>query len=433
VALELLKAEDFYLPEHRAIWSAVIWLEERRETVDAEMVAYRLKDAGWWEKIGGSPELAQLLDVCSDVANTGAHARVVRDLGRVRRTLRKLRELEADGREGELGAPEDWLHRVDVEVQEATVDPADVDSGSDYSRAIADAYEQIGEAARADSPPGIWTGLSFVDELTRGMESGDKWILAGTPGQGKTALAQQIAEGVAEGGGGVVFFTLEMKRKKLARRALARRSGISANRIKSGRLAQDEWQKLALAVKAGEGLPIIIDDCRRAKMGGRRLTPGRLRARLRRWMTELTAKGVKLHLVVLDYAQLMSADRRTSRMTREEELAEISASGKDVAEELDCAYLELSQLNRAWGDAKDKRPNLKDLRGSGAFEQDADGVLFIHRDDGYERDKSKHDGTAEIICAKGRNVGTGRTACHFQPETTAFWLPEDERQVELYD
>jgi replicative DNA helicase len=424
VCLDLVTPADFFDPKHRIIVEAILWLEERNRDVDPVTVAELLKDSGKWsEEV--SRTLFFAVDATPSVSHAGAHARLVRDLARVRRTGSALQLLQAEERSGDLGSAEEWLERVETVVLEATQLRGDEDAGATYERALNLAYSEIGEAHQTGRAPGLWTGLGFVDDLVQGFSRGDWWVIAGRPGMGKTALTQQIGEGIAKSDltedgkptNGVVFFSLEMPRVKLARRSIAQNTEVAISLLRSGKLDSGQWRAVSSALSRAAKLPIVIDD-------RRRLSPGRLRARLRRHLQELRAKfgpQIRLAAVIVDYLQLMKPDVFRRGRSREEELSDITGSSKDLAGEFDCVVIHDCQLNRAWGTtAQDKRPQLKDLRGSGAIEQDADGVLFVHREDGYKTNRKEHDGSAELIAGKGRDTGTGRSFCRFIDKCAKF-------------
>jgi replicative DNA helicase len=304
--------------------------------------------------------------------------------------------------------------------------------------AIEGAFKILTEAAqRGGRVTGIETGFSDLDRRTAGLHDGDLYIVAGRPGMGKTAFVLNMAVNVAkprrvalappedpyaeaaveEPGYGVGFFSLEMPREQLASRMLASEARVDGSHVRSGTLRPEDWNRLTQAAAQLGRLPIFIDDTPALTLLDLRAKVRRLQAELKRG--EGAGTSQRLGLVVIDYLQLMQGRRDAG--SREQEISELSRGLKQLAKEMSVPVLALSQLNRSveTRTTKDKRPQLSDLRESGAIEQDADTIMFIYRDDYYFRD-SADKGIAEIIVAKQRNGPTGSIKTKFTPEFVRF-------------
>ncbi|HWZ89552.1 MAG TPA: replicative DNA helicase, partial [Polyangiaceae bacterium] len=304
--------------------------------------------------------------------------------------------------------------------------------------AIKGAFEILGEAARRGGGiTGIATGYPELDKQVAGLHAGDLYIVAARPGMGKTSFVLNLAANIArpqrvevnpdseayfdaaveEPGYGVLFCSLEMPREQLASRMLASEARVDMSRIRSGKLQRDDWNKLTDAASRLGRLPIWLDDTPALTLLDLRAKIRRLQAELKRGEGGKTSKG--LGLVAVDYLQLMQGRRDAG--SREQEISELSRGLKQLAKEMKIAVLALSQLNRAveTRTSKDKRPQLSDLRESGAIEQDADTIMFIYRDEYYFKD-SPDKGIAELIIAKQRNGPTGKVMTKFTSEYTRF-------------
>jgi replicative DNA helicase len=319
--------------------------------------------------------------------------------------------------------------------------------------AIHGAFDIIVAASkRGEGITGIPTGFTGVDRKVAGLHNGDLYIVAARPGMGKTAFVLNVALNVAiprriataepddpygageveQPGYGVAFFSLEMPREQLASRLLASEARVDASRIRSGQVRNDDWNKLTDAAARIGRLPVWLDDTPA-------LTLLDLRAKVRRLQADI-ARGSgdgppaeRLGLVVIDYLQLMQGRRDAG--SREQEISELSRGLKQLAKEMQVPVIALSQLNRSveTRTTKDKRPQLSDLRESGAIEQDADTIFFIYRDD-YYFPESPDRGVAEIIIAKQRNGPTGKVKVRFSPEFTRFDnLADEEYAFDEYD
>ena len=414
VVLEILSATDFYSEANSQIFEAMVGLFQRHQPVDQVTLREALVHAGKLSAVGGDDYLLSLTNTIPTVANIEAHARIVRDKAIVRRLIGACHEIAAQGY-GEYGGVEQFLD----EAESSVFAVAKQRSRSPYEHVkevVMRAFQEIHETAkRGESITGLPTGFGVLDKLTAGMHAGDLIIVAGRPGMGKTAFALNVAfNACSQTKQAAAVFSLEMPKQQLVRRLLGCEARVEGNRIRTGRLLKDDWPKLADAAGLLSELPLWIDD-----------TPGinmlELRAKARRLKSE-----VGLSLLVVDYLQLMRSGSRND--SREQEISEISRNLKSLAKELEIPVVALSQLNRGVESrgVKDKRPQLSDLRESGAIEQDADTIWFIYRDEVYNRD-SDDRGVAEVIVGKQRAGPTGTCRLRFFSEYTRFDnLADDE-------
>jgi replicative DNA helicase len=276
-------------------------------------------------------------------------------------------------------------------------------------QALIDRVQEL-EANGSEDVTGIRTGFYDLDRMTAGLQKGDLIVLAARPSMGKTAFALNIAEHVAvQEGLPVAVFSMEMGASQLALRVVGSLGRIDQQHLRTGRLRDDEWERLPEAASKLSEAPMFIDE-------SPGLNPAELRARARRLARQY---GGTLGLIVIDYLQLMSGSSNSSEENRATVLGEISRGMKGLAKELQCPVIALSQLNRSVETRPDKRPMMSDLRESGAIEQDADVIMFIYRDDYYNKD-SKEPGVAEIVLAKQRNGPVGTVKLTFLKPLTRF-------------
>ncbi len=342
--------------------------------IDTVTVREELVARGKLAAVGGDDYLLELTHTIPTVANIEAHARIVREKALVRRLITACHEVAARGY-GDYGEPEKFLD----EAEKAIFDVAQEKLRSPYEHikdVVLRTFTEIHEAAeRGEKITGLPSGFDELDEKTAGMHPGDLIIVAGRPGMGKTAFALNIGvNACALRKKGVAIFSLEMPKEQLVRRMLCSEARVDGSRMRSGTLWRDDWPKLARAAGTLSEMPLWIDDTPALSMT-------ELRAKSRRLMAQ---EG--LGLVVVDYLQLMRSGSRND--SREQEISEISRNLKSLAKELSIPVIALSQLNRGVESrgTKDKRPQLSDLRESGAIEQDADTILFIYRDEVYNQD-----------------------------------------------
>ncbi|MEZ4407733.1 MAG: replicative DNA helicase [Polyangiales bacterium] len=399
---------DFYHPAHAVIFEAIQGLSARREPVDVVTLAAELRARERLYTIGGAQYLGELTDVIPTTAHAESHARIVADLAGVRRMIDVAHEIVARGY-GERGDPEQFLDFAAAKVFEVAQKRAK-STLIPLEQAILEAFERIESVLeRGAMISGVESGFRDLDRLTAGMHPGQLIIIAARPAMGKTSFALNLALNAASASQKpVMVFSLEMPRVELANRLMCAEARVDQSRIRTSLLTQDDLTALTAAANRLHSLPIYIDD-------SGDLTLLELRAKGRRMKAERD-----ISMIVIDYLQLMKASREKSE-SREREISEISRGLKALAKELGIPIIALSQLNRSCETrpGKDKRPMLADLRESGAIEQDADVVMFIYRDEVYNRD-TEDRGIAEIIIAKQRNGPTDNVRLRFVRELTKF-------------
>jgi len=402
---EILDREDFYRTGHRLLYEAMLELFDRGSPIDLVTATEALRQKGLLEKAGGAAHLASLTNQVPSVENAVHYARIVRERAILRKLIWVSTEIASEGY-GSGTEVEDYLDRAEQAIFEVTARKVRP-SFTRVKDILKDTFAKIEELyEKKDLVTGVATGYHDLDQLTAGLQPSDLIIIAGRPGMGKTSFVLNIAQYAAiEAGVPVAFFSLEMSKEQLVMRLLCAEARVDSHRLRRGMLRDSDWPKLTRAAGTLAEAPIFIDD-----------TPGistlDLRAKSRRLKSE-----ANLGLIVVDYLQLMRA--RGSYDVREQEISEISRSLKGLAKELSVPVVALSQLNRGVESRADKRPLISDLRESGAIEQDADVIMFIYRDDVYNKE-STEKGIAEIIVGKQRNGPTDSVRLAFLSEFTAF-------------
>lgn len=408
---DFLRADDFYRADHRQIFEAISRLVQSARPADVVTVFEALQSLGQAEDAGGLSYINSLAIETPSASNIRRYADIVRD----RAILRKLisvsdniatTALNPAGKETRqiLDEAETQIFRIGEEGARGRQQAADFDE------LLNNVVLRIDELANNPNPSdvtGVPSGFIDLDQKTAGMHGGDLIIVAGRPSMGKTSFALNVAEHVAiDQGLPIAVFSMEMGAEQLVLRMLCSVGRIDAQRLRTGRLHEDDWDRLTHATKRLKGVQAYIDETPA-------LNPLELRSRARR-MSRI-AGG--LQLIVVDYIQLMSAS--SSGENRTTEISEITRSLKSLAKELNCPVIALSQLNRTVEQRTDKRPVMSDLRESGAIEQDADLILFIYRDEVYRPD-TPDKGVAEIIIGKQRNGPIGTVRLTFQGQFTKF-------------
>ncbi len=408
---DVIEPPDFYREAHGRIFQAMLDLYGRGEPVDLVTVTALLKERGQLEGVGGPVFLAALSEQVGFATNADYYAGLVHDKAILRRLLDTTQEIA-----GACFAPvENVAEFLDAAEQKVfEVAESKVRAGFKPLSALVEKEIAHLEAIwhrEAGRITGVSSGFSDLDNLTAGFQGSDLIILAARPSMGKTALALNIAFNAAypkkrdHDPVPVAFFSLEMSKEQLVRRLLSAEGQVDASNLRRAFLSNEEWRNLQEAAGVLIDAPIYIDDTPAASVLD-------IRAKARR----LKADG-KLGLVVIDYLQLMRG--RADAASREQEISEISRSLKALAKEMKVPVIALSQLNRRVEERPNKRPQLADLRESGAIEQDADVILFIYRDEVYRED-SPDKGTAEVIVGKQRNGPTGKVKLHFRAKYTTF-------------
>ncbi len=405
--LEILSPEDFYKSSHQNIFTAITELFSENEPVDLVTLTNKIRELGWLEKIGGASYLATIVDTAPVAVNAQHYARIIHEKACLRRLIKKTNAITKRCFEdrGDVDNIIDFAESSIFEISENKIKPTFYRISNIIDSNI-DALEERGENRALVT--GVPTGFTKLDELTAGLQKSDLIILAGRPGMGKTALALNITRNAAiDSGAPVAVFSIEMAKEQLSMRMLSSEARIDSTRMRRGFITQDDWMKITDAAGILSQSPIYIDD-------SPNISTMEIRAKSRRLKME-----VNLGLIIIDYLQLMKS--RGSVERRDLEISEISRSLKALAKELDIPVLALSQLNRKLEERGDKRPQLSDLRESGALEQDADVVAFIYRDELYNKEENNPNrGKAEIILAKQRNGPTGRVTLTFLDAYTRF-------------
>jgi replicative DNA helicase len=416
--LEIIKGEDFYSEGHAKIFEAALELHRSSTPVDTVTMRDLLSRTNKLAGIGGDDYLLSLTDTIPTIENTKSYANIIREKALVRRLITACQGVAAKGY-GDYGNAQEFLDQA----EKAVFDVASVQTRSTVERVrdvVIRTFEDLHNLARTGGRvSGLSTGFQRLDAMTAGMHPGDLIIVAGRPGMGKTSFALNVGVNASHSrqgttkNAGVAVFSLEMPKDQLVKRMLASEARVDSGRMRTGQINREDWQNLAQAAGLLSDLPIFIDD-----------TPGltimELRAKARRIMSE---SG--LGMIIIDYLQLMRSGTKVD--SREQEISEISRSLKGLAKEMGIPIMALSQLNRGVESRgnKDKRPQLSDLRESGAIEQDADTIWFVYRDEVYNKE-STEQGIAEIIVGKQRAGATGTTKVRFFNQYTRFDNLSDE-------
>jgi replicative DNA helicase len=405
--IEILQPEDFSRGAHRRIFSVMIDLFEKDDSIDLITLRERLEQRNELADVGGAAYLATLVDQVPTAANVAYHARIVREKAIMRGLISASTEIAALSYEGATDA-EQILDAAEQKI--FTLSERSIRAGFVPLRTILKSSFKVIEKLyeKKDLVTGVPTGFTELDVMTCGFQPSDLIIIAGRPSMGKTAFVLNIAEHIGiDARLAVAIFSLEMSREQLVMRMLSSVSGVDGNRLRRGYLNREDWPLLSRAAGKLSEAAIFIDD-----------SPGcsvlEIRAKARRLKAEQD-----LAIVIVDYLQLIRGRDRSE--SRQQEISEISRSLKSLAKELKVPVVALSQLSRAVESrGGDKRPQLSDLRESGAIEQDADVVAFIFREDMYKDDQADHQGIAEVIVRKQRNGPTGTVKLAFMRECTRF-------------
>lgn len=406
--VDILKPGSFYRSAHQAIYSACLDLLAAGDAIDILTVSERLRKNGKMETVGGSSYLAELTNRVASAANIEYHARIVAQ----KALARDLISLSTNTIKAAYSDETDPFALL-YDTQKASFELANF--GGRQAKSLSaiglDVLRQLDRAMRkGDGMTGVPSGIQALDNITGGWQAPDLVILAGRPGMGKTALALTWAYNAAAAGFPVGFFSLEMSSVQLTQRIVSSRSGISSNRIMRGDLTEDEARRVQEAVQALSAMPFHIDD-------SAGISIFEMQAKARRLKMQ---HGIKILFV--DYLQLMSG-MRDRNSNREQEISAISRGLKMIAKDLEIPVIALSQLSRAVEMRADKRPQLSDLRESGAIEQDADIVSFVYRPDYYDlKDEvgQSTDGFSELIIEKHRNGALDAVGMYFHAPTTTF-------------
>jgi len=407
-AIELLTPEEFYKEGHRKIYAAMVRLFERSEPADVLTVAEDLKRAGELDEVGGQATLATLMEEATVATQFASYAQIVRDKAQLRELIRVARELTEHGFDEteDVQALVDRAEQMVFRIAERRLHKSAVPVREILTRTI----EHIESLyRRKEHITGVATGFRELDRLTAGFQKADFVIIAGRPSMGKTAFALNVAqEAAVTSGRSVLIFSLEMAKEQLVQRLLCSEARVDSHRVRTGYLEAADWKRIGVAAGRLADAPLFIDDTANLSVLEARAKARRIRAE----------HG--LELVVIDYLQLMQGRWRAEN--RQQEISEISRSLKALAKELEVPVVALSQLSRALeargGDAS---PRLSDLRESGALEQDADVIVFLHRPGLYKENPSDVEkNLTDVIIGKQRNGPTDKIQLVFKPEYTRF-------------
>lgn len=418
-----VRAEFFYIPQHREIYSTIIALDSIGQKYDAVLVLEDLKSRGVYDDASGKNYLAQLAQSVPSTANVKAYAKIIRDKYILRTLIGTAKEIQDSATS--IDATADSIldlaeQRIfDIRQGKTTVGPTKL-KDIIFSEVYVDLQKK--NSADKDDYLGITTGFTWLDKLTSGLNKSDLILVGARPAMGKTSFALNIARNVAVmGKKKVVFFSLEMPKIQLAQRVLATEARVEASKFRTGELSPEEWTRIAEAASSLNDAELYFDD-------SSNITVPEMKARVRRMKN--------VDCVVIDYLQLMTGTKRTD--SRVQEVSEITRGLKLMAKDLHIPVITCSQLNRST-DARGKshRPQMSDLRESGSIEQDADIILMLYREGYYESDgnndeqaaamNAQNDTQALVIVAKNRHGGTGDVPLNWTKEFTMFSNPETIR------
>jgi replicative DNA helicase len=403
---EALDAGDFYRESHAKIYRASLSLYARGEPVDAITLVDELEERGDLEDAGGRERIHELAALVPATANAGHYAKIVREMATLRGLIRVGAEVARLGweRPGEAAELVDQAEQIVFELSQSRV----ASEFSHIEALLKESFERITALYEAgDDLTGVPSGFRDIDRLTGGFQPGNLIIVAARPSMGKSALGLGMASNLGVRAQiPVALFTLEMSKSEVTQRLMCSEAKVESNRLRTGKLAVDDWPRLTAACDKLAKAPIYVDDT-----GS--ITMMEIRAKARRLKTQEPTLG----LIIVDYLQLMTTG--ASVENRVQEVSQISRQLKVLARDLDVPVLAMSQLSRAVEQRHDKRPILSDLRESGAIEQDADLVFFIYRDE-YYNEESDQQGLAEVICAKHRNGPTGSEKLSFLKRYAKF-------------
>jgi replicative DNA helicase len=408
---DLLVDNDFYRHEHKLIYAAIGALINASKPADVITVNEYLQNQGKADEMGGLGYLNSLAQYVPSASNIRRYAEIVRERSILRKLVSASDEIATNAFNPQGKAIDRILDEAEQKIFNIGEEGSRMKQGfQSMDTLVVELLDRVQEMA--DNPndiTGVPTGFYDLDRMTSGLQPGDMVVLAARPSMGKTAFAINIAEHVALNEGlPVAVFSMEMGASQLAVRVVGSIGRIDQGHLRTGKLNDDEWPRLTEAIEKLRTVSLHIDETPG-------LTPSELRANARR----LARQCGKLGLIVVDYLQLMSGSGGSGGDNRATELGEISRGLKMLAKELQCPVIALSQLNRSVEQRTDKRPMMSDLRESGAIEQDADIIMFIYRDDYYNKD-SKEPGVAEIIIGKQRNGPTGTVKLTFLKNLTRF-------------
>jgi replicative DNA helicase len=405
--MEILDPDDFYRDAHRKIFNALINLSERDEPADLITLTNELRKIDQLDSIGGASYIASLIDSVPTAANIEYYAKIVKEKSILRKLIQTSTEIVTQSYEdrGDVEVFLDEAERAIFDISEKRVRP----SFFSIRDVVKESFKTIERLfQKKELVTGVPSGFKELDRMTAGFQPSDLIIIAGRPSMGKTAFCLNVAQYAAvENKIPVAVFSLEMSKEQLVIRMLCSEAHVEGTRLRTGFLNESDWPKLTIAAGNLSEAPIYIDD-------SAALSVLELRAKARRLKSE---RG--LGMLIIDYLQLMKGRARVE--SRQQEISEISRSLKALAKELNIPVIAVSQLSRKTEERTGNRPQLSDLRESGAIEQDADLILFIYRDEVYNRaEDNPNRGKAEVIIGKQRNGPIGKIEMAFLDKFTTF-------------
>jgi replicative DNA helicase len=415
--LESLESADFYDHRHKVIWDAIRNLEAAARPIDVVTLENEIEKGGKLEAIGGISFLGELALRVPTAENVVAYTEIVRDHSQARKLILAAGEIVEMGFEDSLEV-RDYLDDAEAKIFEVT-QRKDKSGPEPMKNLVKKVFGSLDERFKSEGGiTGVPTGFADLDVKTAGLQPTELIILAARPAMGKTSFAMSLAQNAATSGGWpVLVFSLEMSSTQLAERMLCSEAKVDSSALRRGQLQRQDMTNLTYAAATLSKAPILIDD-------SPALSIREVRARARRFRSDPVlfprdGSAKKCGLIVIDYLQLMRGSAQAAKASREQEISEISRGLKSLAKEIECPVLALSQLNRSLEQRTDKRPQLSDLRESGAIEQDADVILFIYRDVVYNKE-SENPNIAEVILGKNRHGATGTVETHFEGRYTRF-------------
>ena len=414
-AIEILKEEDFYREDNKTIYEAILNLYNRSEPIDIITLKAELTSMGMFEKIGGLEYIVGLPEKVPTTANVERYINIVKEKSELRRLIKAANEIIEQGYDPTENI-DDIMNSAEKKIFNIMQDK-DQKTYSAIKDVLVDAFTELEQLYNQKQHiTGVPTGFIDLDYKTAGLHNSDLILIAARPAMGKSAFALNIATNAAvKAKVPAVLFSLEMSKEQMVNRILCSEAMVDSNKVRTGKIDDDDWIKLADTMGDLSEAPIYIDD-----------TPGisinEIRAKCRKLKLERD-----IGLVVIDYLQLVQGSSKRASGSREQEISEISRSLKILAKEINVPVIALSQLSRAPEQRPDHRPMLSDLRESGAIEQDADIVMFLYRDDYYNED-SEDKGLAEVIVAKHRSVSTGTVKLVWLGNYTKFANMERYRE-----
>ena len=405
-ASELITGSDFYQRQYGVLFDTIVELHDEGKPVDLVTLQNRLQEKELPPELAGMEAIREVIASVPISANARHYAQIVYEKSVLRRLIRTMEGLTNECYLGRSGV-EDILADTEKQIFEI-LQKRNTGEVEDIRSVVMRSLESIEAAAKnKGAVTGLATGFLDLDYMTAGLQPSDLILIAARPSMGKTAFVLNVAEYVTlRSGVTTAFFSLEMSKDQLVKRILSMNSKVDSQILRTGQLGDEDWLKLVESARLGGNSSLLIDD-----------TPGisvtELRSRCRKFKLEHN-----LGLVIIDYLQLMTGSRRTAE-SRQQEVSDISRSLKALAREINVPVIALSQLSRAVEQRPDKRPMLSDLRDSGAIEQDADVVMFLYRDEYYNKD-SEDAGISEIIIGKQRNGPTGTVKLAYLSQFTKF-------------